>query len=121
MKLSKLLKYSLVLLIFSLIAFFILTLYIYYFSNNPAVKTVYAFVVPISIFLVSIMYSRSIRERGLLRVIELWLIYFAIILLMKVILKYPAEIKILYNSIVLASSILGGIIGVNLKNKKAQV
>jgi len=119
MRLGKLLKYSAFLFIFSLAAFFILTIYIYYFSNSPAGEIAYSFVVPISIFLSSLMYSRSIHEKGLLRGIEIWLVYFAVILLMKVLIKYPAEIKILYNSIVLASSIVGGIIGVNIKSRKA--
>ena len=119
MKLGKLLKYSLFLFIFSLITYFILTVYIYYFSRNPNLEIVYSFVVPICIFLVSTMYSRSIHEKGLLRGIEIWIIYFAIVLLMKVLFRYPAEIKILYNGVILIMSILGGIIGVNLKNKRA--
>lgn len=118
MKLGKLLKYSLYLFIFSLIIFFILTVYIYYFSKNPGLEAIYSFVVPVCIFIVSMMYSRSIRERGLLRGIELWIIYFVIVLLMKVLFRYPAEIRILYNGAVLIMSILGGIIGVNLRNKK---
>ena len=120
MKLGKLLKYSLYLFIFSLIIFFILTVYIYYFSRNPDFEIIYSFVVPIIIFIVSMMYSRSIHERGLLRGIELWIIYFAFVLLMKVLFGYPAEIKILYNAIILIMSILGGIIGVNLKSRKLQ-
>lgn len=120
MKLGKLLKYSLYLFIFSLITFFILTVYIYYFSKNTTAEAAYSFVVPICIFIVSMLYSRSIHEKGLLRGIELWIIYFAIILLMKVLFRYPAEIKILYNLIILALSVLGGIIGVNMKNKAVQ-
>jgi len=117
--LGKLLKYSLYLFIFSLIIFFILTVYIYYFSRNPDFEIIYSFVVPIIIFIVSMM-SRSIHERGLLRGIELWIIYFVIVLLMKVLFGYPAEIKILYNAVILIMSILGGIIGVNLKSRKPQ-
>lgn len=117
MKLGKLLKYSLYLFIFSLITFFILTVYIYYFSKTSNIEIVYSFIVPICIFIVSMLYSRSVHEKGLLRGIELWIIYFAIILLMKVLFRYPAEIKILYNGIILIMSILGGIIGVNMKNR----
>ena len=72
MKLGNLLKYTLYLFIFSLIIFFILTVYIYYFSKNPGLEIVYSFVVPISIFTASMMYSRSIHERGLVRGSELW-------------------------------------------------
>ncbi len=119
MKLGKLLKYSLFLLIFSLIIFFILTVYIYYFSKNPNLEIIYNFVVPISIFIVSMMYSRSIHEKGLIRGIELWIIYFAFVLLIKVLFSYPAEIKILNNGIILIMSILGGIFGVNLRKRGA--
>lgn len=119
MKLGKLLKYSLYLLIFTLIIFFILTVYIYYFAKNPNIEIIYSFIVPISIFMVSVLYSRSVHEKGLLRGIEIWIIYFIIILLIKVLFSYPAEIKILYNGIILIMSILGGIIGVNLKNSRA--
>ena len=118
--LGKLVKYSLLLFIFSLILFFILTLYIYYFSNNPSLEIAYSFIVPICIFMVSMMYSRSVHEKGMLRGIEIWIIYFVIILLIKVLFSYPAEIKILYNGIILIMSILGGIIGVNLKNSSVR-
>jgi putative membrane protein (TIGR04086 family) len=119
MKLGKLLKYSLFLLIFSLIIFFILTIYIYYFSKTPNLEIVYNFVIPICIFMVSMMYSRSIHEKGLIRGIELWIIYFAFVLLIKVLFSYPAEIKILHNGVILIMSILGGVIGVNIKNRRA--
>lgn len=120
MKFYKLLKYSLYLLIFSLLIFFILTVYIYFFSKNPAAETIYNFVTPFSIFIISMLYSRSIHEKGLLRGIEMWIIYFAFVLLIKVLFRYPAEIKIFYNLITLAFSLLGGIIGVNLKNRNVQ-
>lgn len=119
MKLGKLFKHALFLFIFSLIIFFILTVYIYYFSKNPKVEIAYSFIVPICIFIVSMLYSKSVREKGLIRGIELFIIYFAVILLVKVLFSYPAEIKIMYNLIILALSILGGIIGVNLRSKKA--
>lgn len=119
MKLGRLLKYSLYLIIFTLIIFFILTLYIYYFSKSPSLEIIYSFIAPISIFIVSMMYSKSVHEKGLLRGIEIWIIYFLFVLLMKVMFSYPAEIKILYNGIILIMSILGGIIGVNLKNSSA--
>lgn len=120
MKLGKLLKYSLYLFIFSLIIFFILTVYIYYFAKSPNLEIIYSFIVPICIFMVSMMYSRSVHEKGMLRGIEIWIIYFVIILLIKVLFSYPAEIKILYNGIILIMSILGGIIGVNLKNSSVR-
>ncbi|NLK65539.1 MAG: TIGR04086 family membrane protein [Tissierellia bacterium] len=117
MKFGKLFKYSLFLFILSLIIFFILTIYIYYFSRNSGLEMIYSFIVPICIFAVSMLYSRSIHEKGLLRGIEIWIVYFAVVLLIKVLLRYPAEIKILYNGVILIMSILGGVIGVNMKNK----
>lgn len=119
MKLGRLLKYSLFLLILSLTIFFILTLYIYYFSKTSKIEIAYTFVAPVCIFISSMMYSRSSGEKGLLRGLEIWLVYFALVLLMKVLFKYPAEIKIVYNGILLIMSLLGGIIGVNLKDKRA--
>ena len=117
MKLGKLFKYSLYLFILSLIIYFILTVYIYYFSNNPGIEIIYSFIVPICIFAVSMLYSRSVHEKGLVRGIEIWIVYFAMVLLIKVLFRYPSEIRILYNGVILIMSILGGIIGVNMKNK----
>lgn len=120
MKLRKLFKYSAFLFILSLIIFFILTVYIYYFSRNPAIETAYSFIVPISIFAVSILYSRSVHEKGLLRGIEIWIVYFVMVLLIKVLSGYPAQIRVLYNGAILFMSLLGGIIGVNMKNKSVK-
>ncbi len=117
MNFGKLLKYSLFLFILSLIVFFILTVYIYYFSNNPGIEIIYSFIVPICIFAVSMLYSKSVNEKGLVRGIEIWIVYFVIVLLAKVLLRYPSEIRVLYNGIILLMSVLGGIIGVNLKSK----
>jgi putative membrane protein (TIGR04086 family) len=77
----------------------------------------YSFIVPICIFAVSILYSRSVHEKGLLRGIEIWIVYFVMVLLIKVLSGYPAEIRVLYNGVILLMSLLGGIIGVNMKNK----
>ncbi|HOK48763.1 MAG TPA: TIGR04086 family membrane protein [Sedimentibacter sp.] len=117
MKLRNLFKYSIFLFILSLIVFFILTVFIYYFSKNPALEIAYSFIVPICIFAVSILYSRSVHEKGLLRGIEIWIVYFVMVLLIKVLSGYPAEIRVLYNGVILLMSLLGGIIGVNMKNK----
>jgi putative membrane protein (TIGR04086 family) len=117
MKLGKLFKYSLFLFILSLIIYFILTVYIYYFSNNPSLEIIYSFIVPLCIFAVSMLYSRNVHEKGLLRGIEIWIVYFVMVILIKVLFRYPSEIRILYNGVILIMSILGGIIGVNMKNK----
>jgi len=120
MNIIKLLKYSLFLLLMTLAVFFILTIYMYYFSRQPSLEIAYRFVVPICMFIVSLLYSKNIHERGLLRGIEIWIVYFAIVLLMKVLFRYPAEISILQNLLYLPVSILGGVIGVNLKQRFAQ-
>ncbi len=115
MKIMKLLKYSLYLLIMSLSVFFILTLYMYFFSKQPSLELAYNFVIPICMFIVTIMYSKSVHERGLLRGIEMWIVYFAVVLLMKVIFRHPGEINILMHLLYLPVSILAGIVGVNMK------
>ncbi len=120
MKIAKLLKYSLYLFLVTLAVFFILTIYMYYFSKQPSLEIAYSFVVPICMFLTSLMYSKSVHERGLIRGIEIWAVYFAIVLLMKVLFRYPAEISIMRQLLYLPVSILGGIIGVNLKNRLVQ-
>lgn len=120
MKIVKLLKYSLYLLLMTLALFFILTIYMYYFSKQPSLEIAYNFIVPICIFVVSLMYSRSVHERGLLRGVEIWIVYFAIVLLMKILFSYPAAISILQHLLYLPLSIFGGIIGVNLKKRFAQ-
>jgi len=120
MNIIKLLKYSLGLLLMSMAVFFILTVYMYYFSKQPSLEAAYKFVVPICMFIITLLYSKNMHERGLLRGIEIWAVYFAVVLLMKVLLRYPAEISILQNLVYLPVSILGGVIGVNLKQRFAQ-
>jgi len=80
-------------------------------------ETAYSFIVPICIFASSILYSRSVHEKGLLRGIEIWIVYFVMVLLIKVLSGYPGEIRILYNGAILFMSLMGGIIGVNMKNR----
>lgn len=120
MKIGKLLKYSLYLLILTFVVFFILTIYMYYFSKQPSLEFAFNFVVPVCMFIISLMYSRSVHERGLIRGIEMWVVYFGIVLLMKVLFQYQAEINIIQNLLYLPISILGGVIGVNLKNRAVQ-
>lgn len=120
MNLIKLLKYSLYLLVMTLVVFFILTIYMYYFSRQPSLEIAYNFVVPICLFICALMYSKNIHEKGLLRGIEIWVVYFAFVLLMKVIFRIPTEISILQHLFYLPASILGGIIGVNLKHRFAK-
>ena len=117
MKIGKLLRYSLYMIIMMLILFMIITIYMYFFSSKPSAEIAYMFAAPVCIFIVSLFYSRSTRERGLLRGIEIWIVYFALVLLMKVVFKVTQEINILQNLIYLPVAILGGILGVNMKLK----
>lgn len=120
MKIKRLLKYSVYMLIMALAVFFVLTIYMYYFSKQPSLKIAYNFVVPICMFIVSLMYSKNIHEKGLLRGIEIWAVYFAMVLLCKVMFKITDEINIFQHLIYLPVSILGGVIGVNLKQRFVQ-
>lgn len=120
MKIIKILKYSLYLLLMMLAVFFIMTIYMYYFSRQPSLEIAYNFVVPFCMFIVSLMYSKSVHEKGLLRGIEIWIVYIAIVLLMKVLFRYPDEINLFKHFLYLPVSILGGVVGVNLKQRFAQ-
>lgn len=120
MKIGKLLRYSLYLFIMILTLYFILTIYLYFFSSKPSMEIIYSFLVPICIFVVSLFYSKKIHEKGLLRGIELWIVYFAFVLIMKVLFNLTQEINIVQNLIYLPISILGGILGVNMKQRIIQ-
>jgi len=120
MRVVKLLKYSLYLLVMTMALFYILTIYIYYFSNRPSVEIAYSFVVPFCMFVVSFLYSRKIHEKGLLRGIEIWIVYFALVFIMKLLFNYIEEINMLQHLIYLPVSILGGILGVNMKLRTVQ-
>jgi len=115
MKIGALLKYSLYLLIMILVTFLIFTIYLYYFSNSIAAEIGYSFLVPVCMFLSSLLYSMSTHEKGLVRGIEMWIVYFATVCLLKLVLKSTTEISMLIHLIFLPISILGGVIGVNLK------
>lgn len=115
MKIGALLKYSLYLLIMIMVTVLILTIYLYYFSNTQVAEIGYSFLVPICMFLSSLLYSRSTHEKGLIRGIEIWIIYFAAVCLLKLALKSTTEINMLIHLVFLPVSILGGVIGVNLK------
>ena len=115
MKIGALLKYSLYLIIMILITFLILTIYIYFFSNSQALEMGYSFIVPICMFIASMLYSRSTREKGLIMGMEIWIVYSTLVCLMKLVLRTPAEISILKHLIFLPAAAAGGIIGVNIK------
>lgn len=117
MNIVKLLKYSLYLAFTILAVFFVLTIYMYFFSKQPTLEISYSIAVPICIFIISLMYAKSVHERGLIRGIEIWIVYFAFVLLIKVLFGYQGEISIIRQLLYLPVSILGGILGVNTKVK----
>ncbi len=115
MKFGALLKYSLYMLIMILISFLILTVYIYYFSDKQALEGIFSFIIPVCLFVTALLYSRNTHEKGLIMGMEIWIVYFALVCLMKLIIKSPTEISTLKHLLFLPVSIFGGIIGVNLK------
>lgn len=115
MKFGTLIRYSLYLFIMILITFLILTTYIYFFAKTSTIEIAFSFMIPICMFIVSLLYGRSVHERGLLRGIEIWLFYIAVVLILKVLLKSIGDFDIVQNLIYLPISIVGSIIGVNLK------
>ncbi|MFA9423104.1 MAG: TIGR04086 family membrane protein [Sedimentibacter sp.] len=115
MRLGKLLRYSIYLLVTTVVLFFIVTIYLYYFSNKSSFEIAYSFVVPICMFAVSFLYSRKVHEKGLLRGAEIWIIYLALVMIMKLLLNCFEQINMVQNLIYLPISILGGILGVNSK------
>lgn len=117
MNIGKLLKYSLYLFIMILLVFFVITIYMYFFSKQPAAEISYSIAVPLCIFIVSLFYAKNVHEKGLIRGIEIWIVYFALVLLTKVLFSYEGEISIVRQLLYLPVSILGGILGVNTKAK----
>lgn len=120
MNLGKLIKYSLYLLIMLLAVFLVLTLYMYFFSSSPKAEFAYIVAIPVCIFVISLLFSRSTMEKGLFCGIEIWIVYFAFVLLLKVMFKMTQEISIVQNLIYLPVAVLGGILGVNMKHRAVQ-
>jgi len=115
MKISYLLKYSVVLIALILILFLVMSLFTYFFSYNKILNYAYSFIAPISIFLVSILYARKTKEKGLLRGLEVWAVYFLIISILKYTMLQGTDINIIKHLIFIPVAIMGGILGVNIK------
>ncbi len=113
MKLSYLLKYSVVLIVLILILLLFLSIFTYFFSYNKILDYSYSFIAPICIFIVSFLYARKTKERGLLRGLEVWAVYFLILSIMKYTLLQGDDINILKHLIFIPIAIIGGILGVN--------
>jgi putative membrane protein (TIGR04086 family) len=115
MKLRSLAKYTLFMFILTLAIFLILTIYIYFFSKTSSLEVAYNFVAPASVFVTSLLYARSVHEKGLLRGIEMWIVYFVIALLLHYSFNSGSGLNIVQHLISLPVSIIGGILGVNVK------
>lgn len=113
MKITYLLKYSGIMMLLILILILILSLFTYFFSFSKIVEYAYSFVVPICIFVVSLLYARKTKEKGLLRGLEVWAIYFVLISILRYTVLQGTDINIVKHLIFLPVSIVGGILGVN--------
>lgn len=114
MKIASLLKYSLYLFIFILTVFLLMTVYIYFIGGQSA-EMVYSFIVPVCMFAASFLYAGSVKERGLIRGVEIWLVYFVIACVLKFALTESLDAGVCMHLIFLPVAILGGVLGVNLK------
>ena len=115
MKLSYLLKYSVALIALMLIFFLILSIFTYFFSYNKILNYSYSFIAPICIFIISLLYARKTKEKGLLRGLEVWAMYFLVICVLKYTMLQGTDINIIKHLIFLPVAIMGGILGVNIK------
>lgn len=117
MKIGYLLRYSIFLVVIILVLFLILSILSYNMSYNVILTYSYKFVAPICLFIVSFLYAMKVKERGILRGLEIWAVYFLILCIFKYtifqMLSSNQEINILKNFIYIPISIIAGILGVN--------
>ncbi|QSX06325.1 TIGR04086 family membrane protein [Sedimentibacter sp. zth1] len=113
MKITYLLKFSVLMMILILLMFLILSLITYFFESSKIVGYIYNFVAPICIFVVAFSYAMKCGERGLLRGLEVWAVYFIIISFLKFTVLEGANINMLKHLIFIPVGIIGGILGVN--------
>lgn len=114
MKIKYLLKYSVVMILMILILLLVLSIFTYFFSYNKIIKYIYNLIVPLCLFVISLMYAKKSGEKGLLRGLEIWGVYFVIICMLKFTLANNSDINIIKHLIYMPINILGGILGVNL-------
>jgi len=117
MKIGYLLKYSIILVVLILMLFLILSIFTYNFNYNKILAYSYKFVAPICIFVVSFLYAMKVKERGILRGLEIWAVYFLILCIIKYTvfqsLSNTGEINILKHLIYIPIAMVAGILGVN--------
>jgi putative membrane protein (TIGR04086 family) len=117
MKIGYLIRYSVVLVALILVLFLILSILSYNFSYNTILSYSYKFIAPICLFIVSFLYAMKVKERGILRGLEIWAVYFLLLCIIKYTvfqaLANAQEINILKHLIYIPISIVAGILGVN--------
>ncbi len=117
MKIGYLLRYSVILVVLILILFLIVSILTYTLSSNKILSFSYKLIAPISLFVVSFLYAMKVKERGILRGLEIWAVYFLILCIIKYTafqaLSNAQEINILKNLFYIPVSVVAGILGVN--------
>ncbi len=117
MKIGYLLRYSVILVVLILMLFLILSVFTYNFNYNKILAYSYKFIAPICIFVVSFLYAMKVKERGILRGLEMWAVYFLILCIIKYTVFQSSanaqEINILKHLIYIPVSMVAGILGVN--------
>lgn len=115
MKVTALLKYSIIMIVFILVLFLMIATYTYLFTSNQILNYICYAIVPIGIFITSFLYAGCIKERGLLRGLEIWAVYFIIVTALKYIIIPDADISIMKHLLMIPVAIVGSVIGVNVK------
>lgn len=117
MKIGYLLRYSVILIVLILVLFLILSIFSYNFSYNKILAYSFKFIAPICLFVVSFLYAMKTKERGILRGLEIWAVYFLILCIVKYTvfqsLVNGQEINILKQLIYIPIAIVAGVLGVN--------
>lgn len=117
MKISILAKYTLFLFIIILLAAVALSIYTYFNLGDSNLNIIYQIIVPISLAIISFLYSRKIKKNGWLRGGEIWLAYFIIINIISLLGKITG-VNIIFQLVYIPVCLLGGILGVNAKNRR---
>lgn len=115
MKISVLIRYMMVFCIILILASMLISIYTYFEIGNKNIDIVYKIIVPISLLIISFMYSRRIKNNGWIRGAEIWIAYFIIINIMKYFMHIEFTADIYRTLLYLPVCLLGGIIGVNIK------
>lgn len=113
MKIKYLFKFSILMVIIVLLLFLILSLISYFFNAGKVIGYIYNVIAPLCIFIAAFLYAMRCGERGLLRGLEIWAVYFLVIVLLKFIAFNGIEINLIKHILYIPVGIIAGIIGVN--------